>query len=75
MSGKGNYYDNYVVETFIKTIKAELILRYPWEIRRKVEIFEYINGFTTLVDATQHWFEKNRRFRARGVLNEHLGRH
>jgi putative transposase len=27
MSGKGNYYDNAAVETFFKTIKAEMILR------------------------------------------------
>jgi len=33
---------------FFKTIKAELILRHPWETRRKVEIaiFEYINCFS-----------------------------
>jgi len=36
-----------VVETFFKTIKAELISRHPWETRRKAEIaiFKYINGF------------------------------
>ena len=38
---------NAAVETFFKTIKAELIWRHPWETRRKAEmaIFEYINGF------------------------------
>ena len=47
MSGKGNCYDNAVVETFFKTIKAELIWRQSWETRRQAEmaIFEYINGF------------------------------
>ena len=47
MSGKGNCYDNAVVETFFKTIKAELIWRHPWHTRRAAElaIFEYINGF------------------------------
>ena len=47
MSGKGNCYDNVAVETFFKTIKAELIWRHPWETRRRAEIaiFEYINGF------------------------------
>ena len=47
MSRKGNCYDNAAVETFFKTIKAELIWRHPWETRRKAEmaIFEYINGF------------------------------
>ena len=47
ISGKGNCYDNTAVETFFKTIKAELIWRHPWETWRKAEIviFEYINGF------------------------------
>jgi putative transposase len=47
MSGKGNCYDNAAVETFFKTIKAELIWRDTWETRRQAEmaIFEYINDF------------------------------
>ncbi|APG47588.1 putative transposase [Phaeobacter porticola] len=61
MSGTGNCYDNAaplgrfalqiacraVVETFFKTIKAELIWRRSWDTRRQAEmaIFEYINGF------------------------------
>jgi putative transposase len=47
MNGKGNCYDNAAVETFFKTIKAELIWRHSWETRRSAEmaIFEYINGF------------------------------
>jgi transposase InsO family protein len=47
MSGKGNCYDNAVVETFFKTIKAELVWRRPRETRRQAEttIFQYINGF------------------------------
>ena len=47
MSGKGNCYDNAAVETFFKTIKAELIWRRSWETRRQAEvaIFEYFNGF------------------------------
>jgi transposase InsO family protein len=47
MSGKGNCYDNAAMETFFKTIKAELIWRHAWQTRRDVEvaIFEYINGF------------------------------
>ena len=47
MSGKGNCYDNAAVETFFKTIKAELVWRRPWETRRQAEtaIFQYINGF------------------------------
>ena len=47
MSGKGNCYDNAVVETLFKTLKAELIWRSVWLTRRQVELalFEYINGF------------------------------
>jgi transposase InsO family protein len=59
MSGKGNCYDNAAVETFFKTIKAELIWRRPWETRRQAETalaivlepmahngsLQYINGF------------------------------
>ncbi len=47
MSGKGNCYDNSAVETFFKTIKAELIWRQSWQTRRETElaIFQYINGF------------------------------
>ena len=47
MSGKGRCYDNAAVESFFKTIKAELIWRRSWLTRRAAElaIFEYINGF------------------------------
>ncbi len=47
MSGKGNFHANANVETFFKTIKAELIWRLSWETRRRTEmtILEYINGF------------------------------
>lgn len=47
MSGKGNCDDNAAVETFFKTIKAELIWQRTWQTRREVEValFEYINGF------------------------------
>ncbi len=47
MGGKGNCYDNAVVETFFKTLKAEFIWRSTWQTRRQTEIalFEYINGF------------------------------
>ncbi len=45
MSGTGNCYDNAAVETFFKTIKAELIWRNRWGTCRQAEgaIFEYIN--------------------------------
>jgi putative transposase len=47
MSGKGNFYDNSMVETFFKSIKAELIWRTRWGTRSQAEraIFQYINGF------------------------------
>ena len=47
MSGKGNYYGKAVVETFFKTLKAELIWRQPCYTRRQCDLalFQYINGF------------------------------
>jgi transposase InsO family protein len=47
MSGKGNCYDNAAVETFFKTIKAELIWRHQWQTRSQLEtaLYQYINGF------------------------------
>lgn len=47
MSGKGNCYDNAAVESFFKSLKAEMIWRRNWQTSREVEvaIFEYINGF------------------------------
>ena len=47
MSGKDICYDNAAVETFFKTIKAEMIWRPTWETRRQAEmaIFQYISGF------------------------------
>ena len=47
MSGKGNCYDNSAVESFFKSLKAELVWRRHWQTRREVEValFEYINGF------------------------------
>jgi transposase InsO family protein len=47
MSGQGNCYDNAAVETFFKSLKAEVIWRKSWATRRQAEtaIFQYINGF------------------------------
>jgi transposase InsO family protein len=38
---------NSAVESFFKSLKAELVWRRNWQTRREVEIalFEYINGF------------------------------
>lgn len=47
MSGKGNCYDNSAVESFFKSLKAELVWRRNWQTRRDAEValFGYINGF------------------------------
>lgn len=47
MSRKGNCWDNAVVETFFKSLKAELIWRQTWKTRHQVisALFQYINGF------------------------------
>ena len=47
MSGTGNCYDNAVVETFFKTLKAELIWRTVFQTRAQAEeaIARYIDGF------------------------------
>ena len=78
MSGKANCYDNAAVETFFKTIKAELIWRHTWETRRQSEtaIFEYINGFYN--PRRRHpvlGWKSPRRLRTKGALNVHRGRH
>ena len=40
-------FDNSAVETFFKSLKAEMIWRQSWPTRRQAEaaIFQYINGF------------------------------
>ena len=47
MSGKGNCYDNAMVETFFKTLKAELVWRTVYLTRAdaKAAIGRYIDGF------------------------------
>ena len=47
MSRRGKCYDNSAVESFFKSLKAELIWRRNGQTRRDVEValFEYINGF------------------------------
>jgi putative transposase len=47
MSGKGNYYDNAMVETFFKTLKSELIWRTIFQTRAEAmnAIGRYIDGF------------------------------
>ena len=47
MSGRGNCYDNSMVETFFKTIKSELIWQVAWQSRKQAEnaVAQYIDGF------------------------------
>ena len=47
MSGKGNCYDNAMVETVFKTIKNELIWRTSFQTRSTAELAlgQYIDGF------------------------------
>ena len=47
MSGKGNCYDNSMVESFFKTIKSELLWPVAWQTREQAEnaVARYIDGF------------------------------
>jgi putative transposase len=47
MSGKGNCYDNSVVETFFKTLKSELVWRTVFQTRAEAKeaLGRYIDGF------------------------------
>ena len=47
MSGKGNCYDNAMVETFFKTLKSELVWRTVFYTRQDADqaIGRYIDGF------------------------------
>lgn len=47
MSGKGNCYDNAMVETFFKTLKSEPVWRTTFHTRAEAEqaIARYIDGF------------------------------
>jgi putative transposase len=60
MSGKGNCYDNAAVETFFKTIKAELIWRRSWQHggRLRWRSSNTSTASTIRADGTQHWAGK-----------------
>jgi putative transposase len=47
MSGRGNCFDNAMVETFFKTLKSELVWRTVFQTRVEAEqaISNYIDGF------------------------------
>ena len=77
MSGKGNCYENAAVETFFKTIKAELI----WcGLGKHVGIWRrpscnISTAFITRADGIKHWEEKPLGIRTPSGLNEYLERH
>lgn len=37
MSGRGNFYDNAMAETFFKTLKSELVWPVAWQSRQQAE--------------------------------------
>lgn len=47
MSGRGNCYDNLMVETLFKTIKPGLIMPVAWQTRAQAEnaVARHIDGF------------------------------
>ena len=45
MSGRGNCYDNAIVETSFKTLKAEFVWRTAFDARADAAIGRYIDGF------------------------------
>jgi len=51
LSGKGNPFDNAVIEAFNKTVKTECINRYP---------FKNIQDFTEKMDAYMKWYNSVR---------------
>ena len=53
MSGKGNCYDNAMVETFFKTLKSELVWRTVFYTRHEADqaIGRYIDGFYNPIQA------------------------
>jgi hypothetical protein len=59
MSGKGNCYDNASVETFFKSLKAELIWRHKWPTRRQAEaaIFQYALPHSQPTFPGRLWFD------------------
>lgn len=61
MSGKGNCYDNAVVEAFFKTLKAELVWRVKFETREQAE--------TTINDYIMNFYNRTRRHSTLGNMS------
>ena len=57
MGRVGSAYDNALAESFIATLKSELLYRHSWPTRESVRtaIFEYLEDFTTATGSTQLW--------------------
>ena len=75
MGGKGNCYDNSAVESFFKSLKAELVWRRHWQTRRKVEValVEHINGFyNPRSKLSALGWKSTVAFKQRAAYHEHL---
>jgi len=61
MSGKGNCYDNSMVETVFKTIKNELVWRISFQTRKEatIRLENTSTGSTIRGEDTQHWATKH----------------
>ena len=53
----GSAYDNALAESFIATLKSELLYRNSWPRREstRTAIFEYLEAFTTVTGSTRLW--------------------
>jgi putative transposase len=76
ISGKRNCYDNSAIESFFKSLRAELVWRSNWQTRRDVEValFEYINGFSNPHRRHSALGWKPRGLRTQGRLTSAPGR-
>lgn len=72
MSGRGNCYDNSMVETLFKTIKSELIWPVAWQTRDQAEdaVARYIDGSYNPQTALIARFPKPHRLQANGPGRE-----
>ena len=62
MSGKGNCYDNAVVESFFSSLKNEIVHHQDYHTRDQArsEIFESSSCFTTAADCINRWLTHHR---------------
>lgn len=69
-SVRGNFYGNTALESFFKSLNAELVLRGNWQTRPEVEVtpFEVIDPPTTRMKTHNPWLEITRNLRTKGIL-------